>query len=209
MPSKKFLELTEPSVIRAVSHPARVAILAYLGDGPATATECSEAAGVSPSACSYHLRTLARVGFLEETPSDDGRERRWRLKVGGHGIPKSAQDRPEVMAAARLWGRRWIAMDQRILAGYLATEARQPRAWQKAATFSSMEVHLTPDELIELGERFNKMLEPYSRRTESKKRPEGTRPVHFTLTAFPRSEDPAQRRRAMALTRTRKRERDH
>src|SRR4026209_2071912 len=98
MPFKKtFVEMTEPTVIRAVSHPARVAILAYLAEGPATATECSEAAGESPSSCSYHLRTLARVGFVEETASDDGRERRWRLKIDGHGIPKSAQDSPEVL----------------------------------------------------------------------------------------------------------------
>jgi DNA-binding IclR family transcriptional regulator len=38
-------------------------------DGPATATECAEVAGLSPSPCSYHLRALARHGFVEETPS--------------------------------------------------------------------------------------------------------------------------------------------
>ena len=57
----KYVEMTEPSAIRALAHPARMAILAYLDEGPATATECSTAADESPSACSYHLRTLARL----------------------------------------------------------------------------------------------------------------------------------------------------
>src|SRR5262245_42432984 len=101
--------MTDPKVIRALAHPARVAILAFLGDGPATATECSTAAGQSPSSCSYHLRTLAELGFVAEVASDDARERKWRLKVKGHGVPKRAQDSPAVLAAARLWGRQWIA----------------------------------------------------------------------------------------------------
>ena len=125
-------------------------ILAYLFDGPATATECSTAAEQSPSSCSYHLRTLAKLGFVEEVSSDDGRERRWRVTVSGHGIPKSAQDSPEVQAASRLWGRQWVAIEQRILAEFLADEAREPAIWRKAATLSSHEVHLTPDEVIEL-----------------------------------------------------------
>src|SRR6266508_3290555 len=114
--------MTDPKVIRAVAHPARVAILAYLYDGPATATECSTAVEQSPSSCSYHLRTLAKLGFVEEVGSDDGRERRWRLKIKGHGIPKRAQDSPEVRAAARLWGRQWIAIEQRRLSEFLAGE---------------------------------------------------------------------------------------
>ena len=189
--------MTEPSAIRAVSHPARMAILAYLSEGPATATECSAAADESPSSCSYHLRTLARLGFVEQVRSADKRERRWRLKIHGHGIPKSAQDSPKVRAAARLWGRQWVAIEQRILAQYLATEAKESGEWQKASTFFSFEVYLTADELLKIGERFTAMIERYSGR-ETGKRPAGTRPVHLALTAFPRPEDPALRRKAAA-----------
>ena len=195
MAFRKYAEITEPSAIRALAHPARMAILAYLDEGPATATECSTAADESPSSCSYHLRTLARLGFVEQVPSDDKRERRWQLKIHGHGIPKSAQDSPKVRAAARLWGRQWVAIEQRILAQYLATEAKEPGVWQKASTLFSFEAHLTPDELIKLGERFTAMVDRYSARAESK-RPAGARPVHIALTAFPRPEDPALRRKA-------------
>jgi DNA-binding transcriptional ArsR family regulator len=179
--------MTDPAVIRAIAHPVRMAILAHLADGPATATECSAAAGVSPSSCSYHLRTLAKLGFVEETPSDDGRERRWRPRVEGHGIPKRAQNSPEVLAASRLWGRQWVAVEHQILDHFLAGQDRHPMEWQKAATFSSIEVHLTADELLDVAERFTAMLEPYFERNGGASRPEGTRPVHFALTAFPRT----------------------
>jgi hypothetical protein len=71
-------------MMRALAHPARIAIWQHLGlEGPATATECAAVAGLSPSACSYHLRTLARYGFVEEDRSHaaDGRERPWRVKI--------------------------------------------------------------------------------------------------------------------------------
>lgn len=78
------LQLTDPRMMRALAHPARIAIWQFLGlEGPATATECAEVAGLSPSACSYHLRTLARYGFVEEdlASAADGRQRPWRATV--------------------------------------------------------------------------------------------------------------------------------
>jgi Helix-turn-helix domain len=60
------LLLTNPRIMRALAHPARIVIWQHLGlEGPATATECAAVAGLSPSACSYHLRTLAKYGFVE------------------------------------------------------------------------------------------------------------------------------------------------
>src|SRR5262249_56777146 len=74
------MTVSDPHVMRAMAHPARLAIMEFLGDGAvATATECAEVCGLSPSATSYHLRALAKVGLVEEAPSrGDGRERVWR-----------------------------------------------------------------------------------------------------------------------------------
>ena len=67
-------------ILRAMAHPARMALLGHLADsGPATATECADVVGLSPSAVSYHLRALARAGLVEAAPGrGDGRERLWR-----------------------------------------------------------------------------------------------------------------------------------
>ena len=65
--------LTDPGAVRALAHPGRYAILERLQlQGPATATECAQVAGLTPSACSYHLRLLARHGFVEEADNAGG-----------------------------------------------------------------------------------------------------------------------------------------
>ncbi len=74
------LALQEPRAMRALAHPVRIALLDYLNlVGPATATQCAAVVGESPSACSYHLRTLAKWGFIEATGDGRGREHPWRL----------------------------------------------------------------------------------------------------------------------------------
>src|SRR5215468_11502314 len=74
------LVLRDPRSIRALAHPARMAILDALASGDElTATECAELTGLSPSATAYHLKLLERYGFAEPAPArSDGRERPWR-----------------------------------------------------------------------------------------------------------------------------------
>src|ERR1700733_15532457 len=79
------IKLTDPKMMRALAHPARIAIVTHLAlHGPATATECADVAGLSPSACSYHLRALARYGIVEEDldSAADGRQRPWGARAG-------------------------------------------------------------------------------------------------------------------------------
>src|SRR5690606_10445506 len=93
--------ISDPERMKALAHPARIAVFDFLGtrriqgfDG-ATATEIAEVAGMTPSAMSYHLRTLAKAGFIEEAPSrGDARERVWQLKVHSFSI-QAEKDAPE------------------------------------------------------------------------------------------------------------------
>ena len=98
------VEISDPLALRALAHPARIAILEYLVlEGPATATQCAEIAGLSPTACSYHLRALAKYGFVEEDASAavDGRHRPWRAKVVAVTFGEKADTPPAVRAAGR------------------------------------------------------------------------------------------------------------
>ena len=53
--------------LRALAHPVRVALIETLSvEGPLTATEAGERIGESPTTCSFHLRQLAKYGFVEE-----------------------------------------------------------------------------------------------------------------------------------------------
>ena len=55
-PDQETLHLRDPRDIRALAHPARLAILDALAAGDElTATECAALTALSPSATSYHL----------------------------------------------------------------------------------------------------------------------------------------------------------
>jgi DNA-binding transcriptional ArsR family regulator len=182
MPFGNYLELTDPKVIRALAHPARTQILAHLLEaGPSTATECAEAIGGSPSALSYHLRQLAKHGFIEEAEGKDGRERRWQASATGYGIPKDVQDRPEILAALRPLSRRWFEDNQRVIAEYLANEPKFDPVWRKATTFQQSNPYVTPEELIQISEKILEVLRPYGERDW----PEGAERIHATFVAVP------------------------
>lgn len=66
--------------IRALAHPLRLRILNVLAEhGPLTATEMSQQISESPQNCSFHLRTLARYGYIEDAGGGTGRKRPWKL----------------------------------------------------------------------------------------------------------------------------------
>src|SRR3954470_8957236 len=74
--------------MRALAHPTRLALLDHLHSvDQATATECGAAVGDSPSSCSYHLRALAKWGFVEEGEGGVGRERPWRAAASRIEFP--------------------------------------------------------------------------------------------------------------------------
>ncbi|MFC7480188.1 winged helix-turn-helix domain-containing protein [Luedemannella flava] len=74
--------VTDPRELRALAHPLRMRLLDELMiGGPATATELAGVVGESPANCSWHLRQLARYGYVEETGEGRGRNRPWRIVV--------------------------------------------------------------------------------------------------------------------------------
>lgn len=102
-------KITDPQVLRAVTHPLRARLLGLLrADGPATASELGRKMGESSGSTSYHLRELFKFGFIEEDDDRrDGRERRWRAR---HRYTswnsREMSDTPEgreVIKVMRLW----------------------------------------------------------------------------------------------------------
>lgn len=73
------MEISDPKTIRALAHPLRLDLLQLLGSsGPATAAQCGRVLGASQASCSFHLRQLAKYGFVADAgPGPDRRERQW------------------------------------------------------------------------------------------------------------------------------------
>lgn len=178
--------ITDPRVMRALAHPARIAIWAHLGlKGPATATECAEVAGLSPSACSYHLRALAKYGFVEEDPDSaaDGRQRPWRARVLSFSIDNVTND-PAADLASRFLAETIRASLEETRAHYLSRKAEYPVSWQRAVGDYTDVAHVTPDELDEVRRRINEVITSY-RRLEPAERPDGALPVLLSLDMIP------------------------
>ncbi len=154
------LLVDDPRAMRALAHPTRLALLDHLhASGEATATECSEFVGESPSSCSYHLRSLAKWGFVEEGSVRPGRERPWRPRAASIEFPSGGFEatvlRDEIVARA-----------QHRVRQALGREHELPPRWRRAAQTSAATLELTPAELEELGERFEELLDTFRGRGE-------------------------------------------
>jgi len=178
------VQLTDPQMMRALAHPARIAIWEHLGlEGPATATECAAITGLSPSACSYHLRTLARYGIVEADHSADGRERPWRVKIISFNVAEG-EGSPARREAARLLNATVRASAEELRASYAAVRSDYPAPWQAALGTNYDVLHVTPEELTTLRERLTDLFGEY-RRLPPDERPRGARRVQVTVDLVP------------------------
>jgi DNA-binding transcriptional ArsR family regulator len=173
-------------LMRALAHPARLALLDRLSHGgPATATECAEVVGLSPSAVSYHLRALARAGLVEEAPGrGDGRERRWRRTTEGWEVGGVSGQGPAAVEAMRALLESMFVLSDSRARQYLTRVAAEPGEWQDASFFMDSALLVTAQELQALGQAVLDLTAPY-RENSRADRPDGARMVSVTVRAFP------------------------
>lgn len=179
--------ITDPKVMRALAHPARIAIIEHLGSTGAvvTATECAGLVGLSPSATSYHLRELAKYGLVEQAPSrGDARERVWRSTTSGFNIDGDLAE-PETRASQRALVDVYLNRDFARLREWVARLHEEPRQWQEASTLMGPMLLLTAEELIEVNRRVKEVLDPYRRRERMDDAPADARPVAVHYAVFP------------------------
>jgi predicted transcriptional regulator len=178
--------LTDARAMRALAHPVRMALLELFSvHGTLTATQASEALGESPANCAFHLRTLAKYGFVHEAGGGRGRERPWAITNRSLNI-ESDQPDPQVKLAARELVRnyfeRWVNRARPIFGANerLPGWGGGPSGWTTAV------VYLTPEESARLREETRRMLHGYEERlTKPELRPEGALPVEWSIFVSP------------------------
>ena len=162
--------ITDARTMRALAHPVRMALLEELVLGGAlTATELGERIGESPTTCSFHLRQLAKYGFVEEAGGGKGRARPWRLTSIGISFGNTHDD-PATEIAAGVLSR---LVHERQLDRYrtwLESSGTYPREWRDAANDSEYLYYLTPAELKELNQEITDLLMPKFRAGSSTRR---------------------------------------
>lgn len=183
--------------MRALAHPLRIELMEQLTfRGPLTATQCAALVGESPSSCSFHLRMLAKYGFVEEAEGGTGRQRPWQVVSVGNRWATGPDAPAGTRAAGEALGRVVRERDNATLEKYLARQDEFEPEWVSAAIHANFGGWLTPAELTEIGDQLLAMWRPYlDRIAVGARRPDGSRLVHMFAHGFPRAdgldEDPA------------------
>ncbi len=178
--------LTDPRAMRAVAHPTRLRLIGLLrSEGPLTATQAAEHLGESSGSMSFHLRTLAKYGMVEETGDGTGRQKPWRATAQFTSWSATPQD-PELADATAQFSRVVAGRYAEQMLRWIERLPYEDDAWKEAAQFGDSLLYLTPAELAGLGEQLVAMLAPFLGRTSDHDlRPTGARRVSWLNLAFP------------------------
>ncbi|WP_329176455.1 ArsR/SmtB family transcription factor [Streptomyces sp. NBC_01477] len=181
------VELGDLATLKALAHPRRQAVFQHLAlHGPATSTMLARDLGLNTGATSYHLRELARYGFVEETDGEPGthRERWWRMVPGDRRFPPRSRQSPEM---------RYVMdeLNHHAYAGDLELFERLQRdaedgPWADAFLCSRGSIRLTLPELTTFFEEYIALLNRY-KRPESET-PPGARTLLTRFLGFPAPE---------------------
>jgi Helix-turn-helix domain len=183
-PDQTPREIRDPRVLRAVAHPLRIALLELIGrEGQLTATGASELSGESVASCSFHLRQLAKYGFIEVAPGE-GREKPWRLVTSSHSW-SAVDDSSERAVAGRVLTSVLADREFAQFEDWLDERANESTEWQEAALTHQSLLYLSAQELADLSNQINELIAAYLGRLDVAERPENARPVRFFAVGYP------------------------
>ncbi|MFV2013562.1 MULTISPECIES: ArsR/SmtB family transcription factor [unclassified Micromonospora] len=178
-------QITDVATLKAVAHPLRVKMLSALRfDGPATATQLGRRFGESSGVTSYHLRQLAKYGFIEEEQEQpNARERRWRAIHLYTSLDRAELvNKPEGRQALRmLQDRQWEIAFHNAQA-FFDELAEGEQGWIDSAGQSDFSMRLTPALAAELHRCLAEVVREYSERDC---REPDARQVSVFLSVFP------------------------
>ncbi|WP_328896718.1 ArsR/SmtB family transcription factor [Streptomyces sp. NBC_00236] len=188
-------EITELAALKALAQPRRQQILQHLTlHGPATSAILARALGLNTGATSYHLRELARYGFVTDTVPQapgGGRARWWRAVPGDRRFPPPSRRTPGMRLVMDELNRHAYAADLALFerlqresgAAGASGDGAAPDEWADAHAYSRGSLRLTLPELQQFFEEYIALMNRYKR--PEAETPPGARTVHTRLLAFP------------------------
>jgi len=190
MADEDHLRVTDPQRLRALAHPLRNELLDVLQTlGSATATRCAEVTGESVASCSFHLRMLAKYGFIEHAERH-GREKPWR--VTSRSLTASADfDDPASVHAMREVAALVLEREAQRVRDWIRSADVEPQEWVEASTVATSSFWATAEEMAEVSASLAALTDRFKDRWgDPTRRPAGARLVRLlgAVTA-----DPARR----------------
>jgi DNA-binding MarR family transcriptional regulator len=194
-PREEPRDLSDVEALKALAHPLRQRMLAHLERrGPATSADLAAEFGADRGATSYHLRRLARYGFIEEDAAlSAGRRKYWRSVPQDVRLPRRPAT-PEAKTVTREIIHQWRERAEHALDSFLATFLADPDAlgdFGAAAMNSFGGTTLTAAELTEFAEEYIALLGRWHR--EPDQASPGSRHITVLFNAFPTPDEGASR----------------
>lgn len=179
------VRVQDPRDIRALAHPARMAIIDALATGDElTATECAALTGLSPSATAYHLNLLEHYGFAEPASARrDKRDRPWRATNRQRSFDLETST-PAGAAAAATVSLAYFDQSRTLGQEFMSTEHEEPEQWRRVASLANADLWLTAKETAEVSAALAAVLKPYRGRVRAD-RPNGSRRVRVMNMVVP------------------------
>jgi DNA-binding transcriptional ArsR family regulator len=183
------LEIDGPA-LKAMAHPMRVQILRILQlRRRASVTSLAEELDETTGATSYHLRQLAKHGFVEQCePTDDVSERAgrkqlwWRMAVDEiHTTGFDFLENEDTREAFAFLMREDLAERSRRLANWHATVTQWPEEWQRASSDMNGTLDLSPRQARAFADDLNALVQKY----RAVKPGRGARPVDVQYAVYP------------------------
>ena len=190
------LEIDAPA-LKAMAHPLRVQILRILEmRRRASVTSLSAELGETTGAISYHLRQLARHGFVEdfvpddledETPTRGRKQRWWRMAVDQiHMTGFDFFENDDTREAVSFVTRELQTDRSRRMTNWLATATKWPADWQRASSDSESWLDLSPRQTRALADELAAVVDKYRALRAGK----GAKRVEVQYAVFPADTGP-------------------
>jgi DNA-binding MarR family transcriptional regulator len=178
--------VTDPLALRALAHPFRWKLLEVLAsEDTATAKRCAELTGESTATCSYHLRVLAKYGYITRVPGREWREKPWRLVGPKLEVSSSGLDQ-EGAAASRAAAAALVDHEMTQLKEALRRSPDEPGEWQNTNKITATTAWFTAAEARQAAAEIEQFLGTYrSRSWEQADRPAGARQVRLFAAITP------------------------
>lgn len=183
--------ISDVGALKALAHPLRLRLYYALAiRGSATATRLAEQVGESTALVSYHLRALAKHGYVELDPQprgEDGRERWWRpATTGVVWSPSDFPDGPAEAAATTDAQRQLDAHRAAYRQEWLDSQHEWSRGWRAAAISTDTPLlRMRPAELEEFGVQYAALVRHWHERLGSAVDDSDREQVMVILHAFP------------------------
>jgi DNA-binding transcriptional ArsR family regulator len=182
-PPRRTLDVAS---LKALAHPMRAELFRTLQSEPATSAQLADRFDSNTGTVSWHLRQLARYGFIEDVPDRGrGRERWWRARTAGTTLDVREDgivDDPVALEAARWYARDAMTAVWGRVQHWIDGVERWSETWIGASVLHDVTFEMSPSELLALQ---RELAEVIDRHRQAARPGPDSRPVQAAFQVFP------------------------